>query len=66
MIGACCECKFWSPGGDDGRGCCHRYPPVLNPASTSFQPSSTFLTVTEYQWCGEFRAKDEPQEGPGQ
>ena len=58
----CNECKF---SHDDGEGGpedpieCRRYPPTLMPALDEWPEYFAFPTVERYEWCGEFKPKDE-------
>lgn len=54
----CGRCKFLRQGE------CHRFPPAMAPWPTgtlndaphiTYEPSATWPTVGEHDWCGEFR-----------
>jgi len=68
--GSCRECIFWAERGAYGE--CRRFPPVVaisRAPRESHLPLNTFETLSEtvfpvtvdFQWCGEFKAKEPSQ-----
>jgi len=62
----CGNCAFWSCKNKDriGKGCCHRYPPVLatviinneeDEHNISSLSSSDFPDTQDFWWCGEWK-----------
>ncbi len=49
MKGTCKECEYFSSG------YCHRYPPQTKTTSDQW------AEVSEVDWCGEFRLREEEQ-----
>lgn len=51
----CENCHYY----DDFLGACHRYPPVYINPTTLHGYKFQFIAVDTYNWCGEFKEKEE-------
>lgn len=55
---ACCKnCKFWDDPYQEGYGRCKRYPPQF--WSEGGSHGSDFICVSEKEWCGEFKYREQ-------
>jgi hypothetical protein len=54
----CSLCRYYNSSAPaSGEGECRRYPPSITSARVSL--AADFPPVSDYEWCGEFRKKDD-------